>query len=348
MKKKNVLNLIKYHVENNDVGFRHEAYEVAKGFDEMGDYQLAQYVMALVSNTNTFMPQISDEDLSFFRKISPSDSSLPLPKNISEDVKGIINAVGHKAGVNKFLFKGPPGTGKTETAKHVARILERELFIVDFSLVIDSKLGQTAKNITKMFQEINELAHPERCVLLLDELDALALDRTNSNDLREMGRATSTVLAGLDSLNDSVVLIATTNMYDSFDRALLRRFDATIDFDRYDREDLILVAEEIFRHSFSSFRFIGRNMRLFKKIMSLLPETVYPGELKNIIRSSIAFSSPNDEYDYLRRLYRYVSPNEGTSAKDFHERGFTLREIEILTGASKSSVARELKGLSDE
>ena len=50
MKKKNVINLIKYYAENNDSGFRSEAYEIAKDFDQIGDYQLAEYIMALMSN----------------------------------------------------------------------------------------------------------------------------------------------------------------------------------------------------------------------------------------------------------------------------------------------------------
>ena len=69
MKKKNVLNLIKYHAENNDAGFRNEAYEIAKDFDNSGDYQLAEYVMSLLSNANTFVPQANENDSVFFEKI---------------------------------------------------------------------------------------------------------------------------------------------------------------------------------------------------------------------------------------------------------------------------------------
>ena len=90
------------------------------------------------------------------------------------------------------------GTGKTETAKHIARILNRELYQAEFGAIIDSKLGQTSKNITTIFDEINNLPHPEKIIILFDEIDALALDRLNNNDLREMGRATSTLLKELD------------------------------------------------------------------------------------------------------------------------------------------------------
>ena len=47
MKKKNVINLVKYYAEKNDAGFRNEAYEIARDFDSAGDYQLAEYIMSL-------------------------------------------------------------------------------------------------------------------------------------------------------------------------------------------------------------------------------------------------------------------------------------------------------------
>ena len=68
MKKKSVINLIKYHAENNDAGFRSEAYEIAKDFDKAGDYQLAEYIMALMSNANTFIPQMSENESDMFEK----------------------------------------------------------------------------------------------------------------------------------------------------------------------------------------------------------------------------------------------------------------------------------------
>ena len=54
MKKKNIINLIKYHAEENDSGFRTEAYEIAKEFDSAGDYQIAEYIMALMSKNLLF------------------------------------------------------------------------------------------------------------------------------------------------------------------------------------------------------------------------------------------------------------------------------------------------------
>ena len=235
MKKGNILNLIKYHSEKNEEGFRNEAYEIANYFDKIGDFQLAQYIMTLLSDANTFVPQEKEKEFTYLKKINQNLESLPLPDIIKDDILGIVNAVGHNIGINKFLFVGAPGTGKTETAKQVARILDRDIFTVHFDMIIDSKLGQTSKNISLLFEEINSFIHPEKAVILFDEIDAIAIDRINSNDLREMGRATSSVLKGLDILNDKIVLIATTNLYNAFDKALVRRFDSVIDFNRYTR-----------------------------------------------------------------------------------------------------------------
>ena len=245
MKKKNILNLIKYYAEKNDAGFRTEAYEIARYFDNAGDYQLAEYIMSLLSNVNTFVPQISETKSAFFEKIDSVEDMLLLPDCITQDLLGVVNAIERKMGINKFLFQGKPGTGKTEAVKQLARILNREVFMVDFSAIVDSKLGQTQKNLTEMFKEINAFVNPEKVVVLFDEIDALALDRTSSNDLREMGRVTSALLKCLDRMNENVVLVATTNLFSMFDKALSRRFDSIIDFNRYAEEDLMNIAEKM-------------------------------------------------------------------------------------------------------
>jgi len=87
----------------------------------------------------------------------------------------------------------------------------------------------------------------------------------------------------------------------------------------------------------------NRDVRLFRKIMSLLPEEIFPGELKNIIKTSVAFSDPHDGKDYFRRLYYAACNEKPTDVKKLQEQSFTVREIEILVGKSKSSVSRELK-----
>lgn len=343
MKKRNVLNLIRYYSEGNDVGFRTEAYQIARDFDSNGDYQLSEYIMSLLSDANTFVPQMNEDESYFFEKIDSSCSPLPLPESIQSDVLGIANAIAHNMGVNKFLFKGAPGTGKTETVKQLSRILNRDLYMVDFSSIIDSKLGQTQKNISELFKELNNFVHPEKVLILFDEIDAIAMDRTNPNDLREMGRATSSILKGFDGLDDRIGLIATTNLYEKFDKALIRRFDKVIDFDRYTIVDLQDVAEAILTEYLSKFKYIKKDIKFFRKIVGLMNPVLSPGELKNQIKTAIAFSSENNGFEYLRRLYFSICKSATTDLKVLQSQGFTLREIEQLTGISKSQVAREIK-----
>lgn len=344
MKKKSIINLIKYHIEDNDTGFRNEAFEIAKGFDANGDFQLAEYIMAMLSDANTFVPQSNNIKSIFLDKIAVSNAPLPLPESIQRDVMGVINAINHNVGVNKFLFEGRPGTGKTETVKQIARILDRELYCVDFSMIIDSKLGQTQKNVAELFVEINSFINPNGVLVLFDEIDAIAMDRTNENDLREMGRTTSAILKGLDNMNENVVVIATTNLYSCFDKALLRRFYTSINFDRYTKDDLVEISVVLLNEYLNRFKFAGRNIRLFKKVISLMENLIMPGELKNMIKTSIAFSNPGEEFNYLSRLYQSICGKPCEDIKLLQKQGFTVREIEVLSGISKSQVSRELKG----
>lgn len=348
MKKKSVLNLIKYYSEENDAGFRSEAYEIAKDFDESGDCQLAEYIMALMSNANTFVPQMSENDSVLFEKVESSGDSLWLPDPVTQDILGIVHAVAHKAGINKFLFQGAPGTGKTEAVKQLSRILNRDIYMVDFAAVIDSKLGQTQKNISSLFKEINNLVHPENVIILFDEIDAIALDRTNTNDLREMGRATSSMLKGMDYMDERVVLVATTNLYEHFDKALIRRFDSVIDFNRYTKGDLMSISEEFLNKFLVKFKLANKDIRLFRKIIGLMEPIPYPGDLKNLIRTAVAFSDPDDGMDYFRRLYYAVNGKQPQDLKELKSQKFTIREIEILSRIPRSTVARELKENTDE
>ena len=344
MKKKNVINLVKYYAEKNDAGFRNEAYEIARDFDSAGDYQLAEYIMSLLANVNTFVPQMIENKSDYFERIEAKEDLLFLPDEITQDLIGIVNAIERRIGINKFLFQGAPGTGKTEAVKQLARILNREIYMVNFASVVDSKLGQTQKNLAELFDEINGFVQPDKVIVLFDEIDAIALDRTNANDHREMGRATSSLLKYFDRVNDNIVIIATTNLYNLFDKALVRRFDSVIDFNRYSNDDLMEIAEKILDRYLDKLKLANRDIRLFRKIMGLAVELPLPGELKNIIKTSVAFSDADDGTDYFRRLYYAVCGEKPENIKKLQEQGFTVREIEVLTKKSKSSVSRELKG----
>ena len=343
MKKRNVINLIKHYSEQNDRAFRDEAYEIASDFDASGDQQIAEYIMALLSDTNAFVPQSFDGETTFCTLATINRKPLVLPHSISMDLEGIMNAIKRNTGVNKFLFYGSPGTGKTEAVKYISYLLNRDLLTVEFAEIIDSKLGQTSKNIASLFKEIKGYRRPKRLLFLFDEIDALALDRINDRDLREMGRATSAFLKELDNLPDEITIIATTNLFERLDKALVRRFDACIDFDRYTRQDLEKAARIIMDNLLSRQNHVGRDLRLFDKIIQKAPSLPNPAELYNIVKASIAFSNPEDDYDYLSRLYKALVGPLPSSNEELRSQGFTIREIAHLTNTQKSTVARDLK-----
>lgn len=344
MKKQNVVNLIKYHAENNNEAFISEVAEIARDFDANGDDAIAQYIMELVSNANFYVPQHSYKNLKYLRKLEYSTKPLLLPNIIEEDIIGITRAIANKSGLSKFLFYGEPGSGKTESAYQIARLLNRDILSVDFEQLVDSRLGETAKNVAMLFDEINHIAF-NKTIVIFDEIDSIVLDRINKNDLREMGRVASLFLKELDKLNDNIIIIATTNLFQNFDKALIRRFDALVSFDRYSKKDLIDVADSILTASLRKVNNLKQDLRLFNKILNKVESIPYPGDLKQIIKTSIAFSDDSNEYDYLRKIYLALNGNpEKIDIQQLNESGYTTREIEILTRIPKSSVSRKLKG----
>lgn len=341
MKRADIVRLIRAHCDQDNVEFNTVAHSIAQEFEMTGAHELASYIMSLISQTRSFVPQDFAETHIYLQPMKIDNRPLPLPECIADDLRGIINAVSRSMGVHTFLFQGPPGTGKTESAKQLSRILRRALYVVDFNSVINSHLGETSKNISALFEEVNQTNGS--AVVLFDEIDALALDRINQNDVREMGRATSTLLRELDGLNDNVILIATTNLYDKLDRALIRRFDTSVDFSRYTHEDLEEVGASIMSQYVSQLDFIRGNSRLFRKMLHCAPTLPYPGELLNIIKSCVAFSDPSDPYDYLKRLFKILVTADDVPVTRLSSLGFTTREIETLTGTPRSTVAHMLK-----
>lgn len=154
------------------------------------------------------------------------------------------------------------------------------------------------------------------------------------------------MLKYLDRVDERIVLIATTNLFEHFDKALIRRFDSVIDFNRYSQEDLMDISEEYLNRFLVKFNLAKKDIRLFRKIMKLISPLPYPGDLKNLIKTAVAFSNPDDELDYFRRLYYTVTGEKPENIKKLQEQNFTIREIEILSKIPKSSVVKLIVSLS--
>ena len=344
MKKQLIVDLIKYHSEKDERSFKRTANEIASEFDREGFRDLAVYVASLIAEGGVFVPQEAELKLHYLTQLSQATSPLYFPSALEDEIAGVVNAASKDRNLNKFLFLGAPGSGKTESIIQIARFLDRKVLSVNLSMLIDSKVGESAKNIELLFREI-KMVPASRYVVLFDEIDAIVLDRINSNDLREMGRVTTAFLKELDSLGTGILLFATSNLKTAFDRALLRRFDAVVDFDCYSREDLITIAKEVYKYVLKDYPYTKSDLKILSKIFDSAPSLPYPGEIKQIIRRSIAFSAESNGSEHLRRLFVALLGKEALSdVAKLARMGFTNREVTVLTGISKSSASRLLNG----
>jgi hypothetical protein len=129
------------------------------------------------------------------------------------------------------VFSGPPGVGKTLAAKWLAVRMGRPLITLDLSAVISSYLGRTGSNV----RNVLDYAKGIECVLLLDEIDALAKRRDDAHEVGELKRLVTVLLQEVDDWPAGGLLIAATNHPELLDPAIWRRFEILVDFPMPDR-----------------------------------------------------------------------------------------------------------------
>ena len=182
-------------------------------------------------------------------EIEQTLDSLVLTEEQQNGVKRISSAIQHreylkKIGlfeVGKLLFVGDTGTGKTSTASGLAKLLHLPFIEVRLSMITDQYLGETAKNIDRVFHLSKKLSP---CILFIDEFDFVAKNRS-SDENAALKRAVNTLLKAIDEISlvrDGVLLVAATNHPHLLDRAVWRRFDEIVDFplpDKQIRKDIL-------------------------------------------------------------------------------------------------------------
>lgn len=138
------------------------------------------------------------------------------------EVPRIVEAL-RRRGCGTLCFHGPPGTGKTALAEHIALELQRPLMIRQASDLVSKFVGETEQNMAKMFGE----AQTEEAVLLLDEADSYLRSRQLAQRSYEVSEVNE-MLQGMERF--AGIFICTTNLFLDIDEAALRRFTFKIQF----------------------------------------------------------------------------------------------------------------------
>jgi hypothetical protein len=220
----------------SDDGFAHAAKLVERTFSKSRSRQLVPQSLGTSAASSVTVPVDSEAhvalaDLDFPAVeevayepdpavISPIESFLSVARNRDK-----LLAHGISVPTNLLLY-GPPGCGKTITARHIAAALNLPLLTARMDAVVSSYLGSTAKNIRALFNA----ASSQNAVLFLDEIDAVGKARDDEHELGELKRVVIGLLQNIDAVTNKVVLLAATNHEHLLDPAIWRRFPNRIKF----------------------------------------------------------------------------------------------------------------------
>ncbi len=133
----------------------------------------------------------------------------------------------------RILFHGPPGTGKTMTACLLGKYTGRDVFRIDLSMVVSKYIGETEKNLSKLFDK----AANKDWILFFDEADSIFGKRTNVRDAHDKyaNQEVSYLLQRIESHAGLVILAS--NMKSNIDTSFTRRFNTIIEFENPGMEE---------------------------------------------------------------------------------------------------------------
>ncbi len=137
------------------------------------------------------------------------------------------------------------------------------------------------------------------------------------------------------------------NLFSSLDKALIRRFDLVVNFDSYSDSDLYSSAYALLMHYLNEYSVQEDDDKLFKKVITAQKDPLMPGELENVIRTSVAFCASDNSNDYLKMINEKINHVDEKDIEGLSSLGFTCREIETLSGISRSTISRRLGNKSE-
>ena len=272
------------------------------------------------------------------------DNQRRIIKQILEEQQNVVKLSKYKmVPVNKVLFCGPPGCGKTMTAKAIARELDLPIAYVRLDGLVSSYLGQTSSNLRKVFDSVRN----QRIVLFLDEFDAIAKKRDDENELGELKRVVTTLLQNFDNMPTNVFLIAATNHEHLLDPAIWRRFNITVTLDLPNKQQRLILLSKWFKE----YK-IGCLQNLDFLLLAQISEGLNCAQLKELVLASCKHYVINGDLKtedvtkiLILQLTKFSSEiNETTKIiVQLNDRGVSTRQIGKAFGIPYTTLDYKIK-----
>ena len=320
---------------------------LADKVEKDGDAKMAKMIMKIIEKKEPSVAVTMDELLTVpvdhESRMSIVDIEIPnknaapivLQPLLQNKISDFISAVKHQSKLighgietsNTLLLYGLPGAGKTSLARYISQQTGLPLVIARFDAIVSSLLGNTGKNIRKIF----DFADNKPCILFLDEFDAIAKARDDQHELGELKRVINSLLQNIDSFSSNNILIAATNHPELLDKAIWRRFNHVIEVGM-PKENEISELLKGFVNDFKTDFFDDKKKH--ERLVKLF-EGKSPADIKSIINNAKAqiIIHGKDVLTYDELLFEiFEFNNHGTTSYDkmiefLNENGVTQTAI---------------------